>query len=229
MRAFTIAFANILSSQLSFYSIMSVSHNFKNIDVVATKYPTSLYDNRIQKFIILLNCSCPILWNKKKECLIYNYIYQTTNEKELIYFDLDVFMTPGASILFQNVFDDSMFEYFDVSYIHRGFKSKWGIVNTGIVLFRNTKQTKKWLHEMYKVVIYRQGDPQLTIDALLSVSTRKIFSSFVVNQTQFLLLPSKPYNMLSKWRDCKETGVHHYHGPYKSNLFKCLKFYPKWI
>ena len=197
---------------------MSVSSNFKKVEVVATNYPDVIYSDQMRKYIFILNCSCPLLWKKRKECLIFNYIKQSVSETDLIYFDLDVFMTHNTYTLFENIFKSYEF---DVSYIHRGFESKWGIINTGIILLRNTKHTQTWLNIMYDTVMRKNNDPQILIDKLLNTSARKTFASFYINQTQILLLPSKPFNMLSKWKDCTDYGVHHYHGPYKSNILKC--------
>ena len=172
MRAFTVAFSNILSSKISFYSLQSVSSNFKYVDVVTNEYPKLVYDNQMQKFLYILNCSCPLQWKKKKECLIYNYIKQFKIQTNIIYFDLDVYMTPKTNILFENVFQTYTF---DVSYIHRGFQSNWGIINTGIVLFTNTRQTQMWLYEMYNSIMRLNKDPQIIIDELLNASARKTF------------------------------------------------------
>ena len=204
MRAFTVAFANVLSSHISFRSISSVVNNFDNIDIVTDTYVLQLYDDKVKQHIKLLNSSCPISWKQRKECLILNYLNQTEGNADLLYFDLDIFMTPGSRVLFENIFK---WYTFDVSYTHRGFKSRWGIVNTGIILFRNTKQTRDWLHAFYAIAINSTDDPQITIDSLIHITVQKIFVPFYVDGTQFLLLPSKPYNMLSKWENCKKRST----------------------
>lgn len=243
MKVFGVFFGSVLtqySTRLSIISMKNVGRIILVYDPAHAYIPDWL---RNVSHASLYSISAPRIddWKLQKEFMIQSFVSRN-DEDNIVYVDLDVFASPSILPIIHKTFLLS----FDVAYTSRGFRSKWGVINTGVVYFKNTFRTHAWLNTLYYYLrrsckISHPGknglvndnnslltsckDPQIVLDNMLNITVKHrgliqyATNNIVVN---LRILSTYPHNMLKKHAKCS-IGFNHYHGPYKQNIDFCCK------
>ena len=140
-------------------------------DDVICSHVAKAYDH-ITTFTVGKNISQDESWVNTMQSLQELFMTETQSLM-FVYFELDMIILPGAGRVVESIFRNHSF---DVAYTYRG-KSEYGSVNSGLILYRRTKNMFKWLRAVSQKTAQiirdrREGGTkagaqnQLAIDAL---------------------------------------------------------------